>query len=190
MRNIINTIFGDIVEGFNAALTPDSSDYRTAIVCLGHIAYNLPERFNVQLKNIVSRKIVKDLLVKEVNENRDSTEMYGDWCQEDQLPEEIKCRIEGLKTMARWLIGLKDNVSAAQKSFRMLNAFIAKQGDILDQGLLGAAEKSWLRLSAGKAMLKICEQKGVGDEFNAEQFYMLSSLMVSSTFRSRCGLNY
>lgn len=178
MRKIIDSIFGDIVEGFNAALTPENNDYRTAIVCLGHIAYNLPERFNVQLKNIVSRKIVKELLIKEVPENRESAP-DGDWCQEDDLPEEIKCRIEGLKTVARWLIGLKDNVLAAQKSFRMLNAFITKQGDILDQGILSTAEKSWLRLSAGKAMLKICEQKGVGDEFNAEQFFMLSTLMVS-----------
>jgi len=27
-------------------------------------------------------------------------------------------------------------------------------------------------------MLKICEQKGVGDQFNAEQFYHLSLLMT------------
>jgi sister chromatid cohesion protein PDS5 len=39
------------------------------------------------------------------------------------------------------------------------------------------AEKSWLRLGAGCAMLKICEQKGVGDQFNATQFFNLSHLM-------------
>lgn len=35
-----------------------------------------------------------------------------------------------------------------------------------------------LRLAAGAAMLKICEQKGVGDQFTADQFYNLSHLMV------------
>ena len=35
-----------------------------------------------------------------------------------------------------------------------------------------------LRLAAGAAMLKICEKKGVGDQFTAEQFYNLSQLMV------------
>jgi hypothetical protein len=40
------------------------------------------------------------------------------------------------------------------------------------------AELAWLRLGAGCAMLKICEQKGVGDQFNAEQFYHLSLLMT------------
>jgi sister-chromatid-cohesion protein PDS5 len=74
---------------------------------------------------------------------------------------------------------MKDNVMAAQKTFRMLSAFISKMGDILDQGQLSDAEKAWLRLSAGTAMLKICEQKGVGDEYNAEQFLTLATLMVS-----------
>lgn len=80
--------------------------------------------------------------------------------------------------MARWLLGLKKDVMSAQKTFRMLHAFIKQKGDLLEQGRLSAAEMSWLRLSAGTAMLKICEQKGVGDQFTAEQFYNLSQLMV------------
>lgn len=40
------------------------------------------------------------------------------------------------------------------------------------------AEMAWLRMAAGCAMLRICEQKGVGDQFTAEQFYTLSTLMI------------
>jgi sister-chromatid-cohesion protein PDS5 len=80
--------------------------------------------------------------------------------------------------MARWLLGLKNDVTSAQKTFRMLTAFIKQNGDLLDHKRLSPAEMSWLRMSAGTAMLKICEQKGVGDQFNAEQFYTLSQLMV------------
>lgn len=40
-----------------------------------------------------------------------------------------------------------------------------------------------LRLSSGAAMLKICEQKGVGDQFTSEQFYNLSLLM---NVRKKC----
>ena len=120
---------------------------------------------------------MKDLLIGDLPETRDH-KPDGDWCEEDQLPEEIRCRVEGLKAIARWLVGMKDNVMAAQKTFRMLCAFISKTGDILDKGQLSEAEKAWLRVSAGNAMLKICEQKGVGDEYNAEQFLTLSSLMV------------
>lgn len=42
------------------------------------------------------------------------------------------------------------------------------------------AEMSWLRLSAGCSMLKICEQKGVGDQYSPEQFYNLAQLMIVS----------
>jgi len=100
------------------------------------------------------------------------------WCREDALPEETRCRVEGMKTMARWLLGLKGDVLSAQKTFRMLNAFITQKGDLLSSGRLSQAEMSWLRLAAGCAMLKICEQKGVGDQYSVEQFYNLSQLMV------------
>lgn len=122
-------------------------------------------------------QIVKELLVKESSEQTADT-IEGDWCREDQLPEETRCRLEGLKCMARWLLGLKTDVLSAQKTFRMLNAFMVNKGDLLSQGRLSKAEMSWLRLQAGCSMLKICEQKGVGDQFTAEQFYNLSQLMV------------
>ncbi|XP_055601218.1 sister chromatid cohesion protein PDS5 homolog B [Uranotaenia lowii] len=169
-------IFPEIIESFKLTLNPENEHYRTAIVSLGHIAYNLPDKFHVQIKNIISRKIVKELLVKETSEGRSDVPTM-DWCDEDELPEETRCKVEGLKTMARWLLGLKKDVLSAQKTFRMLNAFISKKGDLLEQGTLSSAEKSWLRLSAGKAMLKICEQKGVGDQYIVEQFYNLSHLM-------------
>lgn len=107
------------------------------------------------------------------------------WCAEEELPEETRCKIEGLKAMARWLLGLKQDTASAQKTFRMLNAFITHKGDLLNSGRLSQAEMSWLRLSAGCAMLKVCEQKGVGDQYTAEQFYNLSLLMVDDVKQVR-----
>ncbi|KAH0539698.1 sister chromatid cohesion protein PDS5 homolog B isoform X1 [Cotesia glomerata] len=177
MTNIHDTIFPEIIERIKTTLIPTSDHYRTSIVTLGHIAYNLPEKYHVQIKNMVSRKIVKELLVKENSEST-ANSIEGDWCPEDQLPEETRCRLEGLKCMARWLLGLKTDNLSAQKTFRMLNAFVVNKGDLLQQGRLSRAEMSWLRLQAGCSMLKICEQKGVGDQFTAEQFYNLSQLMT------------
>ena len=37
---------------------------------------------------------------------------------------------------------------------------------------------AWFRLSAGNAIRKICEQKGVGDKYTLEQFYTFSRLFV------------
>jgi sister chromatid cohesion protein PDS5 len=181
IKRQIDANFQEIVDETNKNLLASCEHYRTAIVAFGHIAYNIPERFNIPLKNIVSRKIVKDLLIGDLPERHEDDRTLGNWCEEEDLPEEIRCRVEGLKAIARWLVGLKDNVMAAQKTFRMLCAFISKTGDILDKGQLSEAEKAWLRVSAGNAMLKICEQKGVGDEYNAEQFLTLSTLMVNTT---------
>lgn len=123
---------------------------------------------------------MKELLVKETSESLDESDNKSDWCSEDELPEETRCRIEGLKCMARWLLGLKNDILSAQKTFRMLTAFITNKGDLLQQGRLSKAEMSWLRLQAGCSMLKICEQKGVGDQYSVEQFYNLAQLMVVS----------
>jgi hypothetical protein len=72
----------------------------------------------------------------------------------------------------------------------MLSAFVGTSGGFIMGFVAGgnglpfsAAERSWLRLGAGCCMLKVCEQKGVGDQFTANQFVSLSTLMnVSGIF--------
>ena len=74
-------------------------------------------------------QIVKELLVRE---GGSSTSVPDEpWCSEEVLPEETRCKLEGLKCMARWLLGLKKDELSAQKTFRMLNAFIVHKGDLL-----------------------------------------------------------
>jgi len=58
----------------------------------------------------------------------------GEWEDFEDLPLETRCKIEGMKLMARWLTGLKSDLISAQKTFRMLNAFITCKGDLLEGG--------------------------------------------------------
>ncbi|XP_060530808.1 sister chromatid cohesion protein PDS5 homolog B isoform X1 [Cylas formicarius] len=187
MPPLHDELFSSILESVKNNLTPESPHYRTAIVALGHIAYNVPDKYKVQIKNIVSRKIVKELLVNNERDNlKDEYSRNDDpWCPEDELPEDTRCKIEGLKAMARWLLGLKQDTASAQKTFRMLNAFILHKGDLMQSGKMSRSEMSWLRLAAGCAMLKVCEQKGVGDQYTAEQFYNLSQLMCDEVKQVR-----
>lgn len=55
--NIHDKIFPEIIDRVKNMLNPTSENYRTAIVTLGHIAYNLPEKYQLQIKNMVSRKV-------------------------------------------------------------------------------------------------------------------------------------
>lgn len=168
-------LFADILEKIKMNLTPESPNFRTAIIALGHIAYNMPNKFPAVIKNTVSRKIVKELLIKETEE---SFQYNNAWVYEEELPNEVRCKMEGLKMMARWLLGLKAHKESAQKTFRMLNALILHKGDLLQSNKMSKQEMAWMRLSAGCAMLKICEQKGVGDQYSPEQFYNLSRLLI------------
>ena len=45
--------------------------YKTAIVSLGHIAFHLPDKFPIHIKNLVSRKIVRELLMQDRSEVRE-----------------------------------------------------------------------------------------------------------------------
>ena len=89
----------------------------------------------------------------------------------------ILAKLEGMKMMARWLVGLQSDAISAKKCFNMLNTVISSKGDLLEENKPNTAERAWLRLAAGCAMLKICEQKGVGDEYTVEQYYTLSQLI-------------
>ncbi|KAG0728388.1 Sister chromatid cohesion protein PDS5 B-B [Chionoecetes opilio] len=174
-------VFEKILEKIKEQLSFNSPNFRTSIVSLGHIAFHMPEKFLVPIKNIVSRKVVRELLMR--NQTAAHTpgtiarEEAEEWVEEDELTEETIVKMEGIKMMARWLLGLKSDVISAQKTFRMLNHFIISNGDLLKTGKMLKYEMAHLRLSAGSAMLKICEQKGVGDQFTSEQFYNLSRLM-------------
>ncbi|KAH8252376.1 hypothetical protein KR038_010787 [Drosophila bunnanda] len=175
----VHPIFNEIIEALRLKLTPNCEYQRTKIVALGHIAYNMPQAFLTPIKNMIARRIVKELLIQEVPVQRDyELPEESDWCAQEELPPDTLCKLDALKTMARWLLGLRTDEHAAQKTFRMLAAFVNQRGDLLGQNRLCGAEKSWLRLGAACAMLKVCEQKGVGDQYSAEQFLQLSQLMA------------
>ncbi|XP_062127886.1 LOW QUALITY PROTEIN: sister chromatid cohesion protein PDS5 homolog B [Drosophila sulfurigaster albostrigata] len=181
----VHPIFNEIIEELRQKLAPNCEYHRTKIVTLGHIAFNMPQAFLTPIKNMIARRIVKELLIQEVPAQRDIELPESDWCDQDELPPDTLCKLDALKTMARWLLGLRSDEHAAQKTFRMLAAFVNQRGDLLAQNRLCGAEKSWLRLGAACAMLKVCEQKGVGDQYSAEQYLHLSQLMQDQVLEVR-----
>ncbi len=51
-----DAVFADVLELVKDNLTPDRGEaFVSAIVALGHIAFHLPDKFPVHIKNIVSR---------------------------------------------------------------------------------------------------------------------------------------
>ena len=71
-NEVLEIVTNNLNEGFDAR----GEAYRTAIVALGHIAFHLPEKFPVQIKNRVSRNIVKDLLMQDKTEVKFKVNTY------------------------------------------------------------------------------------------------------------------
>jgi sister-chromatid-cohesion protein PDS5 len=91
---VFTTLLDAIKENLNGS---KNRMYMTAIVALGHLAFYLPDKFPVQVKNLVSRKIVKELVMKDVTPARGGTE---EWCSEEDLCLETQCKMEGMKVQA------------------------------------------------------------------------------------------
>ena len=52
------------------------------------------------------------------------------WAEIEEIALDTRCKVEAMKMVARWLIGLKDDTISAGKTFRMLNAHLVSKGDL------------------------------------------------------------
>lgn len=127
-----------------------------------------------------------------------------DWPSKDNLPKNIKCvvsnyflilvklfyihfyiyllKVQGMKTIAKWVLGLNDDVldklEISRRMFQTFNVFMEQNSRKIQFENLSKYDLAWLRLQAGCCMLKICEQRGVGDQYTNTQFILLSTLMT------------
>ncbi|XP_015792482.1 sister chromatid cohesion protein PDS5 homolog B [Tetranychus urticae] len=176
-------IFAQILDQIKeVGLTLDSPYFRIHLVTIGMVATCGGHVFFPKLlRSIIQKYVVQNLLMKdqrleeevqaqeESEKNRDlsdPTVSYEFCC------EEVKCKIEGIKLMVRWLYGLKLNTliaspesqqevvavyqNAAMNTMRIMTAIVQNNGDLNEKGLAGTThEKARLKLAAAAAMLKI-----------------------------------
>lgn len=80
-------------------------------------------------------QVVRELLmINQTAQHTPGPNNSEDWVEEEELTQETIVKMEGIKMMARWLLGLKSDEISAQKTFRMLNHFIISNGDLLKTG--------------------------------------------------------
>lgn len=167
-------VFGHVIDHLKQHLSLDSQFFRTAVVSIGHIAYYCPDLFGLQIKSIVSKIIVKDLLMADQEDPRSSE---SNWGTHDFLPEETKVKIEGMKLIVRWLLGLKTATHSAMSTLRLLSTVINHHGDLMEKEHVSPMEKSWLRLTAAACMLKLCQEPSYAETITLEQFLVLAAVL-------------
>ncbi|KAG7267512.1 hypothetical protein CRUP_003411 [Coryphaenoides rupestris] len=80
-------------------------------------------------------------------------------------------KIQGIKLMVRWLLGVKNNQSKSGNStLRMLTAILHSDGDLTEQGKMGKPDMSRLRLAAACALLKLAQEPCYHEIITLEHF--------------------
>ncbi|XP_052794341.1 sister chromatid cohesion protein PDS5 homolog A-like isoform X2 [Mya arenaria] len=176
-------VFSQIFEYVRNNLKPESANYITSIVALGHIANMCSEAFSSSMKTIVSKDIVKDLLM----EDRTHGEQVMDsWYSDHLVTEETNAKIQAMKLLMRWLLGLKSNVNnCCTSTLRLLYTVIVHEGDLMEKMLINKPELARLRLQAGCVILKLAEEPVFADLIQQEQFQALALLINDSCYHVR-----
>jgi len=173
----------NIFEQIQSSLDPNNANYLTHIVSLGHIAQLFPDLYPTQMKSIVSKHIVKDLLMKD---RTTGTEVDEAWYADHLVSEEVQAKIQAMKLLVRWLLGLKSNTSnSGTSTLRLLYTVIIHNGDLMESGITNKPELARLRLQAGCCMLKLAEEHVYADIITREQFQALALMLNDVCFHVR-----
>ncbi|GFO14487.1 sister chromatid cohesion protein pds5 homolog b [Plakobranchus ocellatus] len=173
----------NIFESIQSALDPENANYLTAIVSLGHIAQLFPSLYPNEIKGIVSKYIVKELLMKDRTQGESTEES---WCPDHQVSEETQAKVQAMKLLVRWLLGLKSNTgNSGTSTLRLLYVVIIHDGDLMENGLTNKPELSRLRLQAGCCMLKLAEEPCYADIIVKEQFQALALMLNDVCYQVR-----
>ncbi|CAB1347449.1 unnamed protein product [Coregonus sp. 'balchen'] len=179
-----DTHFAQIFEPLHKGLgTADHEELITSLTTLGHLSLLAPEQFAGPLKSLVANFIVKDMLMNDRAPGNKTTKL---WVPDDEVSPETLAKIQGIKLMVRWLLGVKNNQSKSGNStLRMLTAILNSDGDLTEQGKIGyCTHKLWkpdmsrLRLAAGCAVLKLAQEPCYHDIITLEQ-YQLCALVIN-----------
>ncbi|MBN3314043.1 PDS5B protein, partial [Atractosteus spatula] len=172
-----DTQFAQIFEPLHKSLDPASPEQLiTPLTTIGHLAMLAPEQFASPLKSLVANFIVKDLLMNDRIPGKKTTKL---WVPDDEVSPETLAKIQGIKLMVRWLLGVKNNSSKSGNStLRMLTAILHSDGDLTEQGKMGKPDMSRLRLAAGCAILKLAQEPCYHEIITLEQ-YQLCALVIN-----------
>lgn len=166
----------ETLEVLKQQLNLECPHYRTTLVSIGHIAHSCPEVSGSQMKIIISKNIVKELLMQD--REFDKLETKVDWCSEEQLSDITKAKCESMKLMVRWLLGLRSANSSVNSTLKLLSTVILHKGDLMEKGMISRPEMSWLRLMAGCCVLKLCQDSSFAELITPDQFMTVASLIT------------
>ncbi|XP_035756455.1 sister chromatid cohesion protein PDS5 homolog B isoform X4 [Egretta garzetta] len=101
------------------------------------------------------------------------------WVPDEEVSPETLVKIQAIKMMVRWLLGMKNNHSKSGTStLRLLTTILHSDGDLTEQGKISKPDMSRLRLAAGNAIVKLAQEPCYHEIITLEQ-YQLCALAIN-----------
>lgn len=101
------------------------------------------------------------------------------WVPDEEVSPETMVKIQAIKMMVRWLLGMKNNHSKSGTStLRLLTTILHSDGDLTEQGKISKPDMSRLRLAAGSAIVKLAQEPCYHEIITLEQ-YQLCALAIN-----------
>ncbi|XP_055492825.1 sister chromatid cohesion protein PDS5 homolog B isoform X1 [Leucoraja erinacea] len=178
------TQFAQIFEPLHKSLDPSNPEQLiTPLISIGHIATLAPEQFSAPLKSLVAGFVVKDLLMSDRFPGKKTTKL---WVPDDEVGPETLTKIQAMKMMVRWLMGMRTNANKSGTStLRLLTAILNSDGDLTEQGKISKPDMSRLRLAAGCAVLKLAQEPCYYEIITLEQFQLCALVMNDECYQVR-----
>ncbi|TNM86094.1 hypothetical protein fugu_008365 [Takifugu bimaculatus] len=135
------------------------------------------------MKSIVANFIVKDLLMND----RSAGDKNGKlWTTDEEVSPEVLAKVQAIKLLVRWLLGMKNNQSkSANSTLRLLSAMLVSEGDLTEQKKISKSDMSRLRLAAGGAILKLAQEPCYHDIITPEQFQLCGLVINDECYQVR-----
>ncbi|TKC39840.1 hypothetical protein EI555_008141 [Monodon monoceros] len=155
----------------------------TPLVSLGHISMLAPDQFASPMKSVVANFIVKDLLMND----RSTGEKNGKlWSPDEEVSPEVLAKVQAIKLLVRWLLGMKNNQSkSANSTLRLLSAMLVSEGDLTEQKKISKSDMSRLRLAAGSAIMKLAQEPCYHEIITPEQFQLCALVINDECYQVR-----
>uniref|UniRef100_A0A8C2C0Q4 PDS5 cohesin associated factor A n=1 Tax=Cyprinus carpio TaxID=7962 RepID=A0A8C2C0Q4_CYPCA len=155
----------------------------TPLVSLGHISMLAPDQFASPMKSIVANFIVKDLLMNDRSVGNKNGRL---WTADDEVSPEVLAKVQAIKLLVRWLLGMKNNQSkSANSTLRLLSAMLVSEGDLTEQKKISKSDMSRLRLAAGSAIMKLAQEPCYHEIITPEQFQLCGLVINDECYQVR-----
>ncbi|XP_067892633.1 sister chromatid cohesion protein PDS5 homolog A isoform X2 [Heterodontus francisci] len=173
-----------IFEPLSKSLNADTPEQLiTPLVSLGHIAMLAPDQFASPMKSVVANFIVKDLLMNDRFPGGKNGKL---WTPNDEVSPEVLAKVQAIKLLVRWLLGMKNNQSkSANSTLRLLSAMLVSEGDLTEQKKISKSDMSRLRLAAGCAILRLAQEPCYHEIITPEQFQLCALVINDECYQVR-----